>query len=142
MTVKHLTREEILGANDARTVDVRVREWGGVVRLRSLTARERGEYERWLDGEDGAESKEAVLMTLRERLVFLTAINEDGSRKFTEPGDVTVLGQKNGAILNRLFASAMKLNKIRDADVEEMVKNSVSGPTSDSPSTSAEPSAE
>ena len=42
---KYLCRETILNANDIKTEEVNVPEWGGVVLVKSLTGSEKDKYE-------------------------------------------------------------------------------------------------
>jgi hypothetical protein len=51
--------------------------------------------------------------------------DEAGNLTFTEQ-DVWALGEKNAAVLDRLFEVAQRLSSLRPKDVEEKVKNSVS----------------
>ena len=42
-----LTREQVIEANDAETVEIEVPEWGGSILLRSMTGKQRNDYEFW-----------------------------------------------------------------------------------------------
>lgn len=134
-----LTKATILAASDLKTEDVEVPEWGGTVRVRSFTGRERDAFEAGMVRGDGKDRK-VDLTNMRARLVGLTVIDEAGQRIFTDE-EVDLLGAKSGAALDRVFAVAQKLNGLSGADVEELAKNSSGGPsaacTSDSPLPSA-----
>ena len=133
-----LTKAGILAANDLKTEDVDIPEWGGAVRVRSFTGRERDAFEAAMVRGDGKERK-VDLTNMRARLVGLTVIDEAGQRLFTDE-EVDLLGAKSGAALDRVFAVAQKLNGLSGADVEELTKNSSGGPSAASTSGSPSPS--
>ena len=133
-----LSKTAILAAQDLQTEDVEVPEWGGAVRVRSFTGRERDAFEASMVRGDGKDRK-VDLTNMRARLVGLTVIDETGQRLFADE-EVDVLGAKSGAALDRVFAIAQKLNGLSGADVEEFSKNSNGVPSAVSISDSALPS--
>ena len=133
-----LSKTAILAAQDLQTEDVEVPEWGGAVRVRSFTGRERDAFEASMVRGDGKDRK-VDLTNMRARLVGLTVIDETGQRLFTDE-EVDLLGAKSGAALDRVFAVAQKLNGLSGADVEELSKNSSGVPSAVSTSASALPS--
>ena len=133
-----LSKTAILAAQDLQTEDVEVPEWGGAVRVRSFTGRERDAFEASMVRGDGRDRK-VDLTNMRARLVGLTVIDETGQRLFTDD-EVDLLGAKSGAALDRVFAVAQKLNGLSGADEEELSKNSSGVPSAVSISASALPS--
>ena len=133
-----LSKTAILAAQDLQTEDVEVPEWGGAVRVRSFTGRERDAFEASMVRGDGKDRK-VDLTNMRARLVGLTVIDETGQRLFADE-EVDLLGAKSGAALDRVFAIAQKLNGLSGADVEEFSKNSNGVPSAVSISDSALPS--
>ena len=133
-----LSKTAILAAQDLQTEDVEVPEWGGAVRVRSFTGRERDAFEASMVRGEGRDRK-VDLTNMRARLVGLTVIDETGQRLFTDD-EVDLLGAKSGAALDRVFAVAQKLNGLSGADVEELSKNSSGVPSAVSTSASALPS--
>ena len=133
-----LSKTAILAAQDLQTEDVEVPEWGGAVRVRSFTGRERDAFESSMVRGDGRDRK-VDLTNMRARLVGLTVIDETGQRLFTDD-EVDLLGAKSGAALDRVFAVAQKLNGLSGADVDELSKNSSGVPSAVSTSASALPS--
>ena len=133
-----LSKTAILAAQDLQTEDVEVPDWGGAVRVRSFTGRERDAFESSMVRGDGRDRK-VDLTNMRARLVGLTIIDETGQRLFTDE-EVDLLGAKSGAALDRVFAVAQKLNGLSGADVEELSKNSSGVPSAVSISASALPS--
>lgn len=117
-----LTRDAILNVVDLPTERVDVPEWGGTVLVRGLDGTARDHLE--LSLRDG-------LTNIRARLVALTVVDERGERLFND-NDVTVLGRKSAAALNRVVEVAQRLSAITDGDVKELEKNSVSGQSEDS----------
>lgn len=133
-----LTKSAILSADDLKTEDVEVPEWGGTVRVRAFSGCERDAFEASLVRGDGKDRK-VDLTNMRARLVALTVVDETGQKLFTHD-DVDLLGSKSGAALDRVFAVAQKLNGLSGADVEELTKNSSGAPSADSISGSPLPS--
>ena len=127
-----LTKSAILSADDLKTEDVEVPEWGGTVRVCAFSGRERDAFEASLVRGDGKDRK-VDLTNMRARLVALTVVDETGQKLFTHD-DVDLLGAKSGAALDRVFAVAQKLNGLSAADVEDLTKNSSGAPSADSTS--------
>jgi hypothetical protein len=131
--VSLLTKEQILGADDRRTEDVEVPEWGGTVRVRALSGRERDAYEAGIVQVRGDGSRNVTLENIRSRLVSLTAVDESGERIFSD-GDVKALGDKSAAALERVFDVARKLSGLSEDDVEELAGDFDDAPNGDSTS--------
>lgn len=113
-----LTKEQILGQTGDRPVRaVEVPEWGGTVYVRTLKAVERDAFEaenaRAARKQDGSQ-----LVNLRARLAALTVCDESGQRLFSDI-DAVELGQRSGAVLDRIFDAATSLNGMGPAAVEE-----------------------
>lgn len=113
-----LTKDEILAADDLPTEDVEVPEWGGTVRVRTLTGAERDRFEESITQVKGGSVK-TNYANLRARLVALCAVDEQGRRLFSD-ADAAALGRKSAAALDRVFIAARRLNGMSDADIEEM----------------------
>jgi hypothetical protein len=131
--VSLLTKEQILGADDRRTEDVEVPEWGGTVRVRALSGRERDAYEAGIVQVRGDGSRNVTLENIRSRLVSLTVVDESGERIFSD-GDVKALGEKSAAALERVFDVARKLSGLSEDDVEELAGDFDDAPKGDSTS--------
>lgn len=104
-----LSAEAILAAEDIKTVDVNVPEWGGTVRLRTLTGEEAMRFAESVTGENRSES--AV------RIVGLCAIKDDGTPLFTEE-QLTQLKQKSLRAIMRLQREAMTINGFTEEEAE------------------------
>lgn len=128
----YLTRKEILAAQDIKTQDVAVPEWGGVVRVRGLSGAERDRFESTFITLNGTNAT-VTLEGMRAHLVAMTVIDEAGNLLFS-PGDVEALGAKSSGALDRVFTAAQTLSGLTKADVEALAKNSGSGPSAASTS--------
>jgi hypothetical protein len=118
-----LTAAEILGADDLPSEDVAVPEWGGSVRVRTMTGAERDAFELAITTARSA----GRVGDVRARLVAMAAVDADGKLLFTA-ADVAKLSKKSSRALDRVFAVASRLNGLGDDDVEDLAKNSGRGP--------------
>lgn len=119
-----LGKEDILRAKDTVTEDVPVPEWGGVVRVKGMTGRERDRWESSIVTVD--KSGKAATPNMdnnRAKLVAATVVDEAGNLIFTAE-DVGLLGNKSGAALERVVNVAMRLSGISSGDLEELAGNS------------------
>jgi hypothetical protein len=137
-----LTRDQILAANDLKSEDVDVPEWGGTVRVRELTGDERDSVELSMVTMRGTEPvlNPNAYKSFRARLSAMSIVGEDGQRLFTD-ADMLELGKKSSAALQRVFNVAMELSAFTKKDVEELVGKSEAAQSGDSPSDSVSPSA-
>lgn len=120
-----LTRDMILKADNLRTEEVPVPEWGGSVLVRELRGRERDEWEASLAVMRGKAMVPDVA-NMRAKLVARSVVGEDGEPVFTQQ-DVNALGELSAAALNRVFEVASKLSGLDEKDLEEMSGNSGTG---------------
>lgn len=127
-----LSRDDILKADDRKTEVVPVPEWGGDVRLRTLSGAERDAFEASTVEVRGGKQRQNF-KNLRARLVALCLVDEDNRRMFTS-GDVAKLGEKSSAALDRLFTKCQEMNGLSDGDVEELTEGFDSDPDEDSDS--------
>lgn len=114
----YLSKDAILQADDLSYEDVPVPEWGGTVRLRTLTGSERDKFEAGVYG-DG---KKVKLDDFRARLCALCMVDGEGNRLFGD-SEVKQLGKKSASGLNRVFEKATHINGFSDQDVEELTGN-------------------
>ena len=129
-----LSRDQILQADDLATEVVEVPEWGGKVKVRALTGRERDRLEASVTRTNSqGEMVGMNLDNLRARLCSMTLIDEEGKLMFTSKADVIALGGKAGVVLNRVFEVAQRLSGITPEDVEKLTKNSSGDPPEDLP---------
>ena len=125
---KILSKSDIIAAQDLQTQEVPVPEWGGSVRVRSLTGTERDAFETCLvkvvDGK-----RVPDMDNLRAKLLAATLVDENGTPLFSvaDVGDLSDLGSKSAAALDRIFGVAQRLNGMAADSVEVAVKNSEPG---------------
>ena len=119
-----LGRDAILGADDLAFEVVEVPEWGGSVRVRGLTGRERDLFEASIVqvGSAGSRQVRPRLENIRARLVSMTLVDEEGNLLFSDR-DVRELGAKSAAILDRLFDVARRLSGLTEGDVQAIAED-------------------
>jgi hypothetical protein len=111
-----LTKEQVLEVNDILTEVVNVPEWGGEITVIVMDGPTRDEWEMMLYADGKADTTNR-----RARLCAMTIIDpKTGKRMFT----AEELSKKSGVALGRIFESAMRLNKIGAAALEDEIKNS------------------
>lgn len=126
----YLGKAEILAAADLQYDDVSVPEWGGTVRVRGLTGRERDAFEAAVTSAKGKDVK-LNLQNVRARLVALSVVDADGARIFDER-DIGALGEKSAQALERVFQAAMRLSGLTPTDVKDLTENLDDGQSEDS----------
>ncbi len=119
---QYLSKEAILAVDDVHFEDVSVPEWGGMVRVKSLTGSERDGLEASMI-EGKGKNANVNLANLRAKLVARSIVDESGNRIF-EDADIASLGRKSAAALNRVYEVAQRLSGITQEDVDELTKNS------------------
>jgi len=125
MTKRFLTRDLILAADDLKTEEVEVPEWGGVVLVREMTGMERDQYERRMVQAKGNEPGINLdgLVNIRAWVAAACMVDGSGKRLFTER-DVMSLGRKSAAALGRVYDVATRLSGLMRGDLDELEKNS------------------
>src|SRR5574337_1084901 len=108
-----LSKDQILEANDLRTEEVAVPEWGGSVRVRTMTGADRDAFEVSMmtilpDG-----SRRPNISDMRSKLVALTVVDDAGALLFGLD-DVPVLARKSAAALDRVYQAAQRINGLGD----------------------------
>jgi hypothetical protein len=112
-----LTKEQIMQAQDLKTETVHIPEWGGDVQVRTITAKERDDFEKQLISGDQTD-----LENIRAKFVAATVVDENGKLMFTKL-DLVDLGKKSASAMDKLFEVGQKLAGLKKEEVEEMVKN-------------------
>jgi hypothetical protein len=116
--VMTLTKDQIKKAQDTKTEEVQVPEWGGSLFIKTMTGKARDALEMSMVKANGEQDR----TNIRARFVIATAVDEKGKPLFDE-ADTEWLGQKSAAALDRCFAVSQRLNHITDNDVEDLAKN-------------------
>lgn len=116
-----LNRETILSAQDVVYEEVEVPEWGGKVRVKALSGKERDEYESSLVSSRGKDMQ-VNLLNARAKLLCLCIVDENNNRLFSN-ADVEKLGEKSAAALDRIFKVAQKLSGLGEEDIKTLTEN-------------------
>lgn len=121
--MSYLTREQILNADDLKTQEVKVPEWGGIVVVRSMTGTERDAFEASIVDNTHGNTPKMKLDNFRAKLVVKTVIDPETKKAMFTVADIEVLGNKSVAALDRVYDVAQKLSKISAEDVDDLIKN-------------------
>jgi hypothetical protein len=113
-----LSKEQILSADDKKTVVVKVPEWGGEVIVSTMSSQARDAFESSVVGKNGGTN----LQNIRAKLAAASLVDEEGELLFDEK-DVLKLGRKSAAALQRIFEVSQELNLISQDDVDSLAKN-------------------
>lgn len=125
----YLSKDDIFKADDLPVEDVDVPEWGGVVRVRGLTGKERDRFEFKM----AAARKDPASAQVRAEIVGRCIVDEDGDRVFSDR-DIDRLGDKSGEALDRVFEKVRELSGMGDDAVEEAAADLDPAPDGSSPS--------
>ena len=113
---KYLTAESILQSDDFTFADVDVPEWGGTVRIRSMSGAQRATLRKAL---------EAGTETGDEMVCVMCIVDEDGNRIFNS-SQIEALRKKNTNAITRIAMRALEISGMRNPQkaVEDAEKNS------------------
>ncbi|MGW0938878.1 hypothetical protein [Streptomyces sp. NPDC002666] len=114
-----LTPDEIGAADDRRWEDVPVPEWGGTVRIASMSGTDRNAYQKAMLvlGSNGR-PQGVDLADQYARLLARCLVDEDFRRLYVTDKQVKALGAKNGAVLERLATVAKRVSGLGEEAVE------------------------
>lgn len=128
----YLGKDAILAAPDLEYRDVEVPEWGGVVRVREMTAADRESLGRAAEDRDKQIAAGETPIAYEALLVGKAIVDSAGNRIFTD-AEIVELGKKSSRALQRIYEVAMEISAIKREHVEELKKNSETSPSADSP---------
>jgi len=118
-----LTKEQILTADDLKSVDVEVPEWGGSVRVRALTGADRDSIQSLFINPDGTKKDiSQVMNVMKLHAIGKSMVDESGARLFTDD-EIAALAKKSGAALDRVFAATEKLSAVAGGESDNIAKN-------------------
>lgn len=117
-----LGKNEIFAAQDRRYAVIPIEEWGGDVRLRSLTGAERDEFEASNTETKNGQSK-PKFENFRARMCAMCIVDADGARLFTSRADIAMLGGKAVSALQKIFNKCQEMNGMSNEDVEELTED-------------------
>lgn len=141
----YLGRDAILAANDLDYCDVDAPEWGGTVRVRSLSATQRDQLSLMVVSFDetlkASTKGDAIdlkldrrgLAEMKSQVVVWTACDGDGKRLFAQR-DLEDVGGKSPDVIDRLYDAAIEISGASDFSMKSISKNSGTGPSAGSAS--------
>lgn len=109
-----LSKEEILKVNDMRYDCVAIPEWGGDVRIKTMSLSDQLAYEEVRKGEN----TENIII----QLVKTSCVDENGKQLFTDE-DVKLLHDKSADVICRIFQKCLDINVVNSEKVEKQAKN-------------------
>ena len=118
-----LSKDQILEADDLQSEEVQVAEWGGSVKVRTMTGADRDAFEQSMVivGADG--NRRPDMTNMRAKLVALTVVDDAGNLLFV-PADIPMLARKSAAALERVFDAAQRINGLGVKAEDAAEKNS------------------
>lgn len=119
-----LTKDQILSLDDREYKEVEVPEWGGSVRLASMSAADRDAFEASLIPDKKSKASDRM-KNFRARFLSRCIVDAEGNSVF-DAHSVVLLGRKNASVINRLFDIARELNGMTEEDVQDIEGNSES----------------
>lgn len=99
---KVLSIEDVVAADDVKYLELDVPEWGGTVKLGSLSA---GDLIEWHEANEGPAKRNAGL-----RLLVKSFIGPDGKRLADPNKHIETFRNKDNKVLERLLREIVKLN--------------------------------
>lgn len=134
----YLGRDAILAADDLDYQDVDVPEWGGTVRVRSLTVHQRDQLAMTVvsfddsirasraNGDAELKLNRDGLAELKAQIVVWTACDGDGQRLFSQK-DLAAVGEKSPDVIDRLSDTALEISGVTELGGRAARKNSGTG---------------
>ncbi|WP_228181993.1 hypothetical protein [Streptomyces anulatus] len=130
-----LTPDQIGEADDRRWEDVPVPEWGGTVRIASMSGTDRNAYQQqMLVLGDNGRPKGVDLTDQYARLLSKCLVDADFRRLYVTEKQVKGLGAKNGAVLERLAVIAKRVSGLGEDSAEAAAGKSATTPSDSSTS--------
>jgi hypothetical protein len=128
---KSLT-DQILGVQNLAFEDVAVPEWKvEKLRITEMSGTARDSWERAVQRIENGQMVPDY-DNFRGRLLVRCIVDPDTGERVFKDGHAEILGEKSAAVLSRLVAIAMRLNKLRKEDVEDLGKDSAPDQSADS----------
>ena len=135
----YLTLDQIKGSKDINFADVPIPEWDGTVRIKSLTAAERAQFEAKLmtiqqrmriGGAKKSDEEQYATVNFhaheaRVLLVTLSIVDEHGNRMFdADEAGLKLVGSKGDGPIRRIYDAATKLNGMDSEAQKELAGES------------------
>ena len=130
-----LNFDDIVASQDKEYEDVEVPEWGGTVRIATMSGEDRDRWELSMMQADDTSERGFKLnfdAYSRVRLVAMCLVDDNFNRIFVTKEQIERLSQKSGKVMDLLYDVAQRVNGITDEDIDDLEKNSVSAQNGDS----------
>ena len=130
-----LNFDDIVASQDKEYEDVDVPEWGGTVRIATMSGEDRDRWElSMMQADDSSERGFKLNFDAysRVRLVAMCLVDDNFNRIFVTKEQIEKLSQKSGKVMDLLYDVAQRVNGITDEDIDDLEKNSVSAQNGDS----------
>ncbi|MCP5414927.1 MAG: hypothetical protein H6961_10010 [Chromatiaceae bacterium] len=130
-----LNFDDIVASQDKEYQDVDVPEWGGTVRIATMSGEDRDRWElSMMQADDSSERGFKLNFDAysRVRLVAMCLVDDNFNRIFVTKEQIERLSQKSGKVMDLLYDVAQRVNGITDEDIDDLEKNSVSAQNGDS----------
>lgn len=111
-----LNKQQIKDVNDLPSIIVDMPEWGGEIKVRTMSAKDRIDFEK-----KNATSKTELETMIN--LIMFSCVNEDNSLMF-DKDDYDFLASKSAKSLMRIFNEAVKISTLSNDGLENKAKNS------------------
>ena len=124
-----LNFDDIVASQDKEYEDVEVPEWGGTVRIATMSGEDRDRWElSMMQADDSSERGFKLNFDAysRVRLVAMCLVDDNFNRIFVTKEQIERLSQKSGKVMDLLYDVAQRVNGITDEDIDDLEKNSVS----------------
>ncbi len=112
-----LNKQQIKDADDLPSKIVSMPEWGGDVKIKTMSARHRIEFEK----RNTTAKTELETMV---NLVMFSCVDEHNNLMFVQKEDFDFLAEKSAKALIRLFEEAVSMSTLSNKGIEEKAKNS------------------
>ena len=130
-----LNFDDIVASQDKEYQDVDVPEWGGTVRIATMSGEDRDRWElSMMQADDSSERGFKLNFDAysRVRLVAMCLVDDNFNRIFVTKEQIEKLSQKSGKVMDLLYDVAQRVNGITDEDIDDLEKNSKSAQNGDS----------
>ena len=130
-----LNFDDIVDSQDKEYQDVDVPEWGGTVRIATMSGEDRDRWElSMMQADDSSERGFKLNFDAysRVRLVAMCLVDDNFNRIFVTKEQIERLSQKSGKVMDLLYDVAQRVNGITDEDIDDLEKNSESAQNGDS----------
>ena len=130
-----LNFDDIVASQDKEYEDVDVPEWGGTVRIATMSGEDRDRWElSMMQADDSSERGFKLNFDAysRVRLVAMCLVDDNFNRIFVTKEQIEKLSQKSGKVMDLLYDVAQRVNGITESDIDDLEKNSVSAQNGDS----------